>query len=175
MSEKLSALVDNELDELERARILRELGRDEGLAERWSRYHLIGLAMRREQVSPDLTLPARVARALDDELDAGGSGHAGRRWLPFHPAGRLAIAASVVGVLLVGGLIVKLYQDTQTINPGLALAQQTAASEGMRWEGADPQSVDALNALLIEHGEFTAASGMNGLTAYTKFVAYDSR
>lgn len=176
MSEELSALIDNELGELERARVLRELGGNEELAERWSRYHIIGLAMRREHISPSGELATRVARALEAEPGVGnGTANAGRRAQPGGAAGRLAIAASVAGVLLVGGLIVTLYEDSR---PGTATvsAQQLAVNDdGMRWEGADPGSEDALNALLIEHGEFTSASGMNGLAAYTKFVAYDSR
>ncbi len=184
MSEKLSALIDNELDELERARVLRELGRDDGLAEQWSRYHIIGLAMRREPIAPVTGLPERVAQALksdpgDHATPASGGGRS-----PFRGAGRFAIAASVAGVLLVGGMTVKLYDDGP-VDTAASTAQQVAVNstaqqvavndDTLHWEGADPRSEDALNALLIEHGEFTSASGMNGLTAYTKFVAYDSR
>lgn len=177
MYENLSALIDNELDELERARVLRELGRNEDLAERWSRYHIIGLALRREPIAPVGDLPARVARAIGDETEAhsGGSAAGGRAPAP-RGAARFAIAASVAGVLLVGGLIVKLYEDSRPVGSGLPAVQQFAMNDdGMHWEGANPGSEDALNAFLIEHGEFTSASGMNGLTAYSKFVAYDSR
>lgn len=177
MSEKLSALIDNELDDLERARVLRALTGDEALAERWSRYHLIGLAMRREQITPMVDLPALVTLAL--ETGTGNSGRSAapaRRQPRYQSAARLAVAASVAGVLLVGGLIVKLYEDNRAAGPGIPSAQQLAVNDdGMRWEGVDPQSADALNSFLIEHGEFTSASGMNGLTAYTKFVAYDSQ
>jgi len=177
MSEKISALIDNELNELDRARVLRELGRDRELAEQWSRYHIIGLAMRREQVVPDERLPERVARALESEAPADTEAPARRSaGSMFGSAGRYAIAASLAGVLLVGGLMLSLYDGGDPGMPAATTAQQAAAgSDGMRWQGVDAQSEDALNALLIEHGEFTSASGMNGLTAYTKFVAYDSR
>lgn len=176
MSEKLSALIDNELDELERVRVLRELGRDEKLAEQWSRYHLIGLAMRREQITPLGALSERVAKALEDETDAGGTPPAGRDGTSTRGAGRFAIAASVAGVLLVGGLMVKLYDGTEPAATVATSARQVAVNDdSLHWEGADARSEDTLNALLIEHGEFTSASGMNGLTAYTKFVAYDGR
>lgn len=175
MSEKLSALIDNELDELQRARVLRDLSRDDTLAEQWSRYHIIGLAMRREPIAPATGLPERVAQALandpgDRAAPATGSGRS-----PFRGAGRFAIAASVAGVLLVGGMTVKLYDDGP-VDTAASTTQQVAVNDdALHWEGADPRSEDALNALLIEHGEFTSASGMNGLTAYSKFVAYDSR
>lgn len=171
MYENLSALIDNELSELERARVLRELRQDPELAERWSRYHIIGLAMRQEPIAAVGDLPARVARTLGDE-----AAPAAGRTSSFRAMGRLGVAASVVGVVLVGGLIVKLYDDSGPAGAGMQPVQQLAVNdEGMHWEGADPGTVDALNALLVEHGEFTAASGMNGLTAYTKFVAYDSQ
>lgn len=176
MSEKLSALIDNELDELEHARVLRELSRDDELAEQWSRYHIIGLAMRREQVSPAVDLSARVAQALntDDAGRAAAEAEPGKGL--FRGTGRLALAASVAGVLLVGGMIVKLYEDGSPVGTAASTAQQVVVNDdSLHWEGANPGSEDALNALLIEHGEFTSASGMNGLTAYTKFVAYDSR
>lgn len=175
MYEKLSALIDNELDELERARLLRELRQDEALVEHWSRYHIIGLAMRREQIAATGELPARVARALENETRSDGDAYEPDRRMPaFGGLGRYAIAASIVGVLLVGGLTVMLYDDSRPTAP--AAAPQVAVNgDALHWEGADAQSEDALNALLIEHGEFTSASGMNGLTAYSKFVAYDSR
>jgi len=171
MSEKLSALIDNELGELERARILKQLSADKGLAQRWSRYHIIGMALRREQISPDNGLAERVAGELRNDAGAARTvaPGAGGRWRRSAPA--LALAASVVGILVVGGLMLQLQQETTP-----PAAERLAANDGMRWEGGvDREAEDALNALLVEHGEFTSASGMNGLTAYTKFVAYDSR
>lgn len=177
MSEKLSALIDNELDELERARLLKELGRGSDLVELWSRYHVIGLAMRREEVSWRDGLPARVAEAL--QLETGvpeQNGTAVRRRALSGSVQRFAVAASVAGVLLVGGLIVNLYQGSQPVSTTTLTGQQVAFSnDATRWDSVDPQVEDALNTLLVEHSEFTSASGMNGLTAYTKFVAYDSR
>lgn len=175
MSEKLSALIDNELDELERARLLRDMSRDDALAEQWSRYHIIGLAMRSEPIAPVTGLPERVAQALEKDARDGETPASGGGWSAFRGAGRFAVAASVAGVLLLGGMTVKLYDDGP-VDPAASTAQQVAVNDDtLHWEGADPRSEDALNALLIEHGEFTSASGMNGLTAYTKFVAYDSR
>jgi len=177
MSEKISALIDNELDELERARVLRDVARDPQLADAWSRYHVIGRAVRRELIVPEGDLADRVAHQLREEAvpmrPAGGS-RSLRDWLS--PAGSLAAAASVAAVLLVGGIILNMQEDTP-VGGGTTNAEARVAfvEEPTRWEGADPETEDALNALLVEHGEFTAASGMNGLTAYTKFVAYDSR
>jgi len=59
MKEKLSALVDNELDELETRRLLTALAADEALRATWGRYHLIGAMLRRESVTP-VEVAARV-------------------------------------------------------------------------------------------------------------------
>jgi len=79
--------------------------------------------------------------------------------------------------VMVAGAVTLGLQSERPVAPAGAAgdARVVLADEATRWEGADPGAEDALNALLIEHGEFTSASGMNGLTAYTKFVAYDSQ
>lgn len=176
MSEKLSALIDNELEEFERAQVLRDLSRDESLTELWSRYHIIGLAMRREFIVPSRTLAERVAKTLAQERgSAGRVRSAGRARPAYRAASRYAVAASVVAVLLLGGLAVKLYNDSQPVQSTTPAAERIAGLDNAtHWDNPNPQVDDALNALLVEHGEFTPASGMNGLTAYTKFVAYDS-
>lgn len=182
MSEKLSALVDSELHGFDRAQVLLALARDNDLADAWSRYHLIGQVMRREPVVPHRDLTECVARALNTDLamgdEAPSRGYGSRRpWLPQ----RLAMVASVAAVVLIGGLVATMFDDTRSDNPAASLPQQAAASplavnnQATRWEGLDPRFEDTLNALLVEHGEFTLAPGMNGLAAYTKFVAYDSR
>jgi hypothetical protein len=33
---------------------------------------------------------------------------------------------------------------------------------------------NTLNAYLVEHGEFSASPGLNGLTSYARFVSYDA-
>ncbi|MBS1270053.1 MAG: Sigma factor AlgU negative regulatory protein [Gammaproteobacteria bacterium] len=176
MSENLSALIDNELDEFERARVLKALGCDEHLAGLWSRYHIIGLAMRQETIGSKQDLPERVARQLERDEDlAGGARESKPDKSRFWLSGRYAVAASVVGVLLLGGLILKIYDAAQVGTSTSPAARQVAVIDNAtRWEGVDPKVEDELNALLVEHGEFTSASGMNGLTAYAKFVAYDS-
>jgi sigma-E factor negative regulatory protein RseA len=176
MSEKLSALIDNELDELERARLLKNMNRDSELAELWSRYHVIGLAMRREEISWSPGLTERINLALEKEGDAGRDGNApGFRVRLPESLGRFAVAASVAAVALVGALAVTLYQDNTGDIDAPSSRQLAFSNDATRWEDVDPQVEDALNALLVEHGEFASASGMNGLNAYTKFVAYDSR
>lgn len=181
MSEQISALIDDELSEFERARLLRDISRDEELARRWSRYQVIGLAMRREPIAASPELSGRVARALA-QSPAHSAEPSARQREPagWYSAGRVAMAASLVGVLLLGGLAIDWRPapapgvDAAPAAPQLAL-QLARLDDGLRWRGVNADQGAALNALLVEHGEFASVSGMNGLSAYTKFVAYDGR
>src|SRR3989338_5276656 len=93
MKEKLSALVDNELDKLETRRLLTALAADEALRATWGRYHLIGATLRRESITPG-EVAARVAARP-------GKSSVARPPLA-RIAGQLALAASVATVALVG-------------------------------------------------------------------------
>ena len=63
--EQLSALMDGDLSEIE---VLNELGTDPALQDTWSRYHLIGDAMRGDlPVNLQLDLSDSIMLALEDE------------------------------------------------------------------------------------------------------------
>ncbi|HDX8435225.1 TPA: transcriptional regulator [Aeromonas dhakensis] len=63
--EQLSALMDGDLSDVE---VLNELGTDPALQETWSRYHLIGDAMRGDlPVNLQLDLSDSIMAALEDE------------------------------------------------------------------------------------------------------------
>jgi len=63
--EQLSALMDGDLSEIE---VLNELGTDPALQDTWSRYHLIGDAIRGDlPVNLQLDLSDSIMLALEDE------------------------------------------------------------------------------------------------------------
>lgn len=73
--ESVSALVDNEASEIELHRILKNIGSDDVIRERWRRYHLIGSVMRRERVLTDsFDVSAAVARAIAQEKSFAAGG-----------------------------------------------------------------------------------------------------
>ncbi len=165
IEEKLSALMDGELPDAEVAGVLGALRRDPALLGRWRRYQLAAAALRNELGgAADVTVVEAVRSRIEHEAPA-----ARRRrphWRPW--AGGLALAASVAAVTVLG-------LDWWTAGPGSAGEVAQAGGGATRWEdGLSPQSEDVLNAYLVEHGEYTAASGMNGLSAYARFVSYDS-
>lgn len=106
MKEQISAFVDGELNDLERERILREIGRDPVLCGAWERYHLASTAMRRElDVVVSSGLADRIRDQLQHEQPASVRGPAMGRLLRSRHTMKLgaglAIAASVAIVAII--------------------------------------------------------------------------
>ena len=99
--ETLSAMLDNETDDLELRRLLKSAGNDPELLAAWKRFHLASAVARRERVAPlgkDFHL--QLAGKLRDEPVPGRQPRhipAGRQF-----AGKLAIAATVAAAVFVG-------------------------------------------------------------------------
>ena len=102
--ESLSALMDNETDELETRRFLKQYSEQselrEELREKWIRYQQISATLNGEKTAVlDVDLSKRIARDLDDELCHQSNaqyppGKISRSRL-LRPMGSVAIAASV--------------------------------------------------------------------------------
>ena len=116
LRESLSAVMDNEADELELRRVLAADDEPE-LLTTWSRYQIARAAMRGEYFAPGLSLAAGVSAALDAEPALRPA----RAGLPiWRSVGRVAIAASVTVAVLAG---VRFYN--QDALDGAQMAQQT--------------------------------------------------
>ena len=99
--ESLSALMDNEGDELELRRVLKSLDDEPDAAEAWRRYHLMRSLMRREtEVDVGVDLSAGIRSRLVDEpapaVDAFPAPGAARRSLPFARGAGIAAAVSLM-------------------------------------------------------------------------------
>ncbi|MBL0518457.1 sigma-E factor negative regulatory protein [Aeromonas caviae] len=112
--EQLSALMDGDLREIE---VLNELGTDPALQDTWSRYHLIGDAMRGDlPVNLQLDLSDSIMLALEDEpailapkpaQPAAPQVQPAGKVIPFvrrfgQQVGQYAIAASVAAAVIFG-------------------------------------------------------------------------
>lgn len=100
--ESLSALVDNEANELEVRRLLKNAENNPELLERWRRYHLIGSALRKEhslQVSGSNKLVQSVASYIDS-APAQSAAASGAGWREL--IGKSAVAASFAATLVLG-------------------------------------------------------------------------
>jgi sigma-E factor negative regulatory protein RseA len=171
--EKLSALVDDELDEFEERRMHAALANDAGLRRTWERYYLVRAALHQEL---EIVLPPTVAERVAQRI-AGEPSEAGSYWRHrlVRLAATLAMAASVAAIAVLG-------VQRVSAPPG---APETLAAAGpdaalpvvrvgtTRWDTKEPQAEEALNAYLIEHNEFAADLG-GMMPSYVRVVGYDS-
>ena len=114
LQQSLSAVMDNEADELELRRVL-AASEDGELRGTWSRYQVARAAMHKELLVPHLDIAAAVSAALADEAVPA------RKPSLWRNVGRVAVAASVTVAVLAG---VRLYNQDDLA--GNQLAQQGA-------------------------------------------------
>jgi sigma-E factor negative regulatory protein RseA len=193
MKEKLSALVDNELDELDERRVMKALENDADLRQTWERYHLVRSVMHQElEVLVPSGMAVRVAARIESEPANVASF---RRRKISRLAGTLAMAASVAAIAVAG---VQWFNRPVTMPvPSLVTAGQSvpvntvaapvpslAASQSApdnfiragttRWDVMEPETESTLNAFLVEHNEFASSSGIGGMMPYVRVVGYDN-
>ena len=120
LQESLSAVMDNEADELELRRVLSAADDSETRAT-WSRYQVARAAMHKELLLPKLDIAAAVSAALADEATPVKVTRG-----PWRSLGRLAVAASVTLAVLAG---VRLYNQDEIT--GTQLAEQQTSPSGL--------------------------------------------
>lgn len=160
MKDKLSALMDGELDDKSAAEVIQALGSDREAVRAWRTYQLISDAMRQSRVlSADFT--ARVAERLKAEPTVlaprsrvpGFQGQS-RKWFA------LSAAASVAAVSLVGWLA---FAPQPPVVP---VAQAPIE--------AKPNIVPlptAANDYLLAHQGFSPRVSLQGMAPYVRTVA----
>ncbi|MEY3017579.1 MAG: hypothetical protein RL336_714 [Pseudomonadota bacterium] len=137
-AESLSALMDNETNELELHRLLNQAHEPE-LRARWSRYHVARSAMRNDVSSfSHIDISSAVSGAIESE--AAGK----KSWVTA--IGSMAVAASVTLAILVG---VRVY-NTQLIDASDAMA---SAMDRPAVQGVE------LPAITLQQGETYASYG----------------
>jgi sigma-E factor negative regulatory protein RseA len=120
LHESLSAVMDNEADELELRRVLAASGEAE-LRTTWSRYQLARAAMHKELVEPRFDISAAVSAAIADEaVPASAAVTDKAKRSGWQNIGRIAVAASVTVAVLAG---VRLYNQNEAAPQ---MAQQSA-------------------------------------------------
>lgn len=122
LQESLSAVMDNEADELELRRVLNAID-DADTRATWSRYQIARAAMHKELLMPHLDISAAVSAAIADEVSPLKAARG-----PWRSLGRLAVAASVTVAVLAG---VRLYNQDDIAGAQLAQQGQQPASLSM--------------------------------------------
>lgn len=191
LQESLSAVMDNEADELELRRVL-SASDDAELRATWSRYQIARAVMHKELLEPRLDIAAAVSAALADEA-LPVARPADRS--PWRMVGRLAVAASVTVAVLAG---VRLYNQDEVA--GTQLAQQAAqpaltspqaqgpamlagfraadeqtSASGAAVEAQSGWHEQRLPAYLRQHAQQAAMSGSDSALPYARAASLENR
>lgn len=182
--EQLSALVDDELSDVEQPLLLGRLERDQELRACLGRYQLIGEVMRGAGDVDGLGVADRVQRALADDLPAAVA--ATNRMVWWKPVAGSAIAASValVAVLSVTALQrtedpAEVVADAATQKPetlvSVTRVGQSEDSQAGQWNRIQPQVDKRLSGYLVNHNEYAASRGVQGVMPYVRIVGFDTK
>ncbi len=164
--ERLSALMDDELDE---PAIDGELDRIKGDPRRettWATYHLIGDALR-GQVTPVQGIGERVHTMLADEPTV----LAPKAWKTHRVTQRLMLplAASVCGIAVVAWLALSNNSAISPANNSVAPDMLAASPQVVQpVEGSD---ANAISEYLMAHQQFSPSTAMQGVVPYVRTVS----
>lgn len=124
LRETLSALMDDEAEQLELRRVLHAGEQDPDVRRSWERYQLARSVMHKEPWQPGIDLTAGIAAALADEpAPVVAPTVASSRWKV--QLGRVAVAASVTLAVLVGVRMVN-QQSVPDASDTMAAVERTA-------------------------------------------------
>lgn len=182
--ESLSALMDNEATELELHRLLTASQEDGELKQSWQRYQLIGAAIRDDLPAGDYRdLSVSISAAIADEptpvpneLAEGLSGGAAVSPVARRAAkvtniwsslGRMAVAASVAGAVVVG---VQNYQSPLQVEGAQDIVSTSAPSGLPAGYGAP-----ALSARTVSAANYTSAASERQVSFVPRQSAPDER
>ena len=142
LRESISALMDNEANELELRRLLTSMEKDNEVRDTWKRYQLASSAMKRNlPKNLHVDISSRVAQAIADEEIKFESGIVVKNvgWNRFlKPVTSVAVAASVAVVVVFGSL----QMNQPSSAPGIA--EQEASDINTLIAGSNPALKDVL-------------------------------
>ncbi|UCH46840.1 MAG: sigma-E factor negative regulatory protein [Betaproteobacteria bacterium] len=163
--ERLSALMDGELDDHEVAGELANIKGDPQREVTWAAYHLIGDVLRGEGVVAD-DFTVRVHVKLNDEPTV----LAPRTWRPrtsrrvVLPLAASLCGAAVVAWLALSNNAVLSPQDNPVSPTDIVTAPPTG-------QIADASETDAMSDYLMAHQQFSPSTAMQGVVPYVRTVS----
>lgn len=166
--DKISALMDGELDDRQAREQFVRLKQDDELAGCWHTFHIIGDALRGEPV-----LSQGFSRRLADRLDGEPTVLAPRRSAVKRIATyALSAAASVSAVALVGWIAFV----NNPFSPQAELAKAPASTPASPAPAAPTQlasvpSDGTMNEYLIAHQGFSPSTSIQGVVPYIRTVS----
>ncbi len=177
--ERISSLIDGELDRAETEALVSSLCADAALLQKWRELHRVGDALRSTEVAvlDDSGFCARVSSLLAAEPTvlaprrSPGARSVRRYWVPG-----LAVAASVAAIGFVAVPLLRAPEPVAVAQKAASVpAVETAAAEPVRRIPAAIANVRALDAYFSAHRELTGGSAMPRATAYLRPIASEDR
>ncbi|HYQ71091.1 MAG TPA: sigma-E factor negative regulatory protein [Gammaproteobacteria bacterium] len=171
LHEQLSALVDDELAEHERALLLKQLNADDGLQVRLARYQLASDALHNylpQRVDP--AFHTRIQAALGDAPPLRSRGTVVRSL--FKSATGVAVAASVAVVAVLS--LQSIREEQPDAAPVLASAPENDGTY-LRADIPPPAAPlsQGLDVYLVNHNEYAVNRSMQGMLPYVRLVGQD--
>jgi sigma-E factor negative regulatory protein RseA len=175
LRERLSALVDGELADVDSVHVLDRIAREPALKAVWERYHLVSDVLRNHLPAvSSFDLVDKVRQAVEAEPV---SIRPRRR---FHtavlkPVAGFALAASVAVVAVLGFRGMSGPDGTSAVE---TVAQTQApvsgvGPTGLRWDVDRPDVEARLNAYMVNHSEHTVST-LRSMMPYARIIAYDA-
>ena len=177
--ERISSLVDGELDRAEAEALVSSLCANTSLLQKWRELHRVGDALRSTEVAAfdDSSFCSKVSALIAAEPTvlaprrSSGAHPIRRYWVPG-----VAVAASIAAI---GFIAVPLLRAPEPI----ALAQKAAPAAAIATVPAEPvrrapaaiANARALDAYFSAHRELTGGSAMPRATAYLRPIASEDR
>lgn len=173
LAESLSALMDDQADELELQRLLKASESDADLKATWSRYQMASAALRRDlpatapgDFAAGLSAALAEEPALGDGNSAGGVKALNRMW---QNAGRVAVAASVAAAVIFG---VQQYGGGSAPVSG----ETPSMAEGERSESRPTASAPAgFQSPALSARPVSAQGGFDGRSQQARQVVFEPR
>lgn len=174
--ERVSAVLDGELDPAEVPALIARLTADAGLRSRWSRYHLISDALHSNLPAQlDLRFAERVAQALATEPTVLAPRRAWREGLrPYlTQVASVAVAAGVALAAIVTLPVLVRDDPAATRAPHVAADTRAAPAGQMSLVAQRVPVQSRLSEVLVNHYENGGVTSVQGMLPYVRIVGYD--
>ena len=167
MKERVSALLDDALDEEASSRLFESIKRDAGLRRDWESYCLIGDVLREDTpLSTDFT--SKVMASLSDEVTVLAPV---RRESTGWARQVMPIAASVMGVAAVGWVAMTLNGPGPEVQRVASAKPPVVASAAPVERGVPVSAESSEREYLFAHQAMAPAAGMPGVAHYVRTVS----
>jgi len=174
IKEQISAFIDDEISEAEKALLIRRLENDPVLRNQLSRYQLMHDTINKHLPNEiDLNFSDRVMAVIDDESSYNSKPNLDiKKWL--RPMAGMAVAASVAMLAIVGAQSLLLSgKPNNEDNFNTVASSNYQNMSKLRWSNNQAEVGKSLNSYLVNHNEYTSSLSIQGMLQYVRIAGFD--